>query len=102
STIINLITRLYDIDSGKIFIDDVEVRDYELFELRKHIGVVLQDVFLFHGSIYENLSFGDSSITLDKVKAAAKEIEVDEFIEMLPGAYDFVVSERGSSISLGQ
>lgn len=102
STIINLITRLYDIDSGKIFIDDVEVRDYELFELRKHIGVVLQDVFLFHGSIYENLSFGDSSITLDKVKAAVKEIEVDEFIEMLPGAYDFVVSERGSSISLGQ
>ena len=102
STIISLITRLYDINSGKIFIDDLEVRDYELFQLRHHIGVVLQDVFLFHGTIYENLSFGDETITLDRVKAAAKEIGVNDFIEMLPGGYDFVVSERGSSISLGQ
>ena len=102
STIISLVTRLYDINSGKIFIDDVELREYELFTLRKHIGVVLQDVFLFHGSIYENLSFGDETITLEKVKAAAKEIEVDQFINQLPGGYDYVVSERGSSISLGQ
>ncbi|PWN70010.1 ABC transporter ATP-binding protein [Chryseobacterium phosphatilyticum] len=102
STIISLITRLYDINSGNILIDDVDLKDYELYNLRSHIGVVLQDVFLFHGSIFENLSFGDDSITLDKIKAGAKEIEVDQFIEQLPGGYDYVVSERGSSISLGQ
>ncbi|SEF72388.1 ABC-type multidrug transport system, ATPase and permease component [Halpernia humi] len=102
STIISLITRLYDINSGKIFLDDVELKDYELYNLRKHLGVVLQDVFLFHGTVFENLSFGDESVTLEKIRAVAKDIEVDEFIESLPGAYDFVVSERGSSISLGQ
>lgn len=102
STIISLITRLYDINSGKIFLDDVELKDYELYNLRNHLGVVLQDVFLFHGTVFENLSFGDESVTLEKIRAVAKDIEVDEFIESLPGAYDFVVSERGSSISLGQ
>ncbi|OCA70823.1 antibiotic ABC transporter ATP-binding protein [Chryseobacterium artocarpi] len=102
STIISLITRLYDINSGNILIDDVNLKDYELYNLRSHIGVVLQDVFLFHGSIFENLSFGDETITLEKIKAGAKEIEVDQFIEQLPGGYDYVVSERGSSISLGQ
>ncbi|ASE62778.1 ABC transporter ATP-binding protein [Chryseobacterium indologenes] len=102
STIISLITRLYDINSGNILIDDVALKDYELYNLRSHIGVVLQDVFLFHGSIFENLSFGDDTITLEKIKAGAKEIEVDQFIEQLPGGYDYVVSERGSSISLGQ
>ncbi|CAI8719843.1 ABC transporter ATP-binding protein [Chryseobacterium sp. IT-36CA2] len=102
STIISLITRLYDINSGNILIDDVDLKDYELYNLRSHIGVVLQDVFLFHGSIFENLAFGDDSITLDKIKAGAREIEVDQFIQQLPGGYDYVVSERGSSISLGQ
>lgn len=102
STIISLITRLYDINSGKILIDNVDLKDYELYNLRSHIGVVLQDVFLFHGSIFENLAFGDNSVTLDKIKAGAKEIEVDQFIEQLPGGYEYVVSERGSSISLGQ
>ncbi|MBO6185898.1 MAG: ABC transporter ATP-binding protein [Chryseobacterium sp.] len=102
STIISLITRLYDINSGEIYIDDIELKDYELYNLRSHIGVVLQDVFLFHGSIYENLAFGDDEVTLEKIKAGAKEIEVDDFIESLPGGYEFVVSERGSSISLGQ
>ncbi|MEG2079306.1 ABC transporter ATP-binding protein [Chryseobacterium sp.] len=102
STIISLITRLYDINSGEIYIDDIELKDYELYNLRSHIGVVLQDVFLFHGSIFENLAFGDESVTLEKIKAGAKEIEVDDFIESLPGGYQYVVSERGSSISLGQ
>lgn len=97
-----MITRLYDINSGNILIDDVDLKDYELYNLRSHIGVVLQDVFLFHGSIFENLAFGDETVTLDKIKAGAKEIEVDQFIEQLPGGYDYVVSERGSSISLGQ
>lgn len=102
STIISLITRLYDINSGKILIDGIDLKDYELYSLRSHIGVVLQDVFLFHGSIFENLAFGDETITLDKIKKAAQDIEVDDFIKQLPGEYDYVVSERGSSISLGQ
>jgi len=102
STIISLITRLYDISSGKIMLDGVDIRDYELYNLRSHIGVVLQDVFLFHGSIFENLTLGDEDITLENIKKAAREIEVDEFIERLPNGYDYVVSERGSSISLGQ
>ena len=102
STIISLITRLYDINSGKILLDGIDLKNYELYSLRSHIGVVLQDVFLFHGSIFENLSFGDESVTIDKIKSVAKDIEVDEFIESLPGGYDYVVRERGSSISLGQ
>lgn len=102
STIISLITRLYDINSGTILLDDVNLTDYELYNLRSHIGVVLQDVFLFHGSIFENLSFGDESVTLEKIKSIAKDIGVDNFIESLPGGYDYVVRERGSSISLGQ
>ena len=102
STIISLITRLYDINSGKILLDDVALKDYELYNLRSHIGVVLQDVFLFHGSIFENLSFGDETVTLEKIRSIAKEIEVDDFIMSLPGGYDYVVRERGSSISLGQ
>ncbi|MGV4414342.1 ABC transporter ATP-binding protein [Chryseobacterium sp. T1] len=102
STIISLITRLYDINSGEILLDDVEIKNYELYNLRSHIGVVLQDVFLFHGTIFENLTFGDESITLEQIKEVAKAIEVDDFIESLPGGYNYVVSERGSSISLGQ
>ena len=102
STIISLITRLYDINSGKILLDDVALKDYELYNLRSHIGVVLQDVFLFHGSIFENLSFGDETVTLEKIRSIAKEIDVDDFIMSLPGGYDYVVRERGSSISLGQ
>jgi ABC-type multidrug transport system fused ATPase/permease subunit len=102
STIISLITRLYEINSGKILIDDVPLQDYEVHALRSHIGVVLQDVFLFHGSIFENLSFGDHAISLAQIREAAKEIDVDDFIMSLPAGYDFVVSERGASMSLGQ
>ncbi|MHA6697010.1 ABC transporter ATP-binding protein [Chryseobacterium sp. A301] len=102
STIISLLTRLYDRNSGEILIDGVPLEKYELYNLRAHVGVVLQDVFLFHDSIYENLAFGDPEVTPEKVKKAAKEIEVDQFISQLPGGYEYVVSERGSSISLGQ
>lgn len=102
STIISLITRLYEISSGEILIDDISLKDYEVHHLRSHIGVVLQDVFLFHDSIYENLTFGDSTISLENIRKAAQEIDVDDFIMALPGGYDFVVSERGASMSLGQ
>ena len=102
STIISLITRLYDITNGKILIDDIDIYDYELYHLHGQIGVVLQDVFLFHGSIFENLTLGNKNISLEQVKTAAKEIGIDNFIEKLPNGYDFIVSERGTSISLGQ
>ena len=102
STIISLITRLYDINSGQILLDGIDLKEYELYNLRGHVGVVLQDVFLFHGTIFENLAFGDESVTLEKIRSVAKDIEVDEFIMSLPDGYDFVVRERGSSISLGQ
>lgn len=102
STIISLLTRLYDRNSGEILIDGLPLEKYELYNLRTHVGVVLQDVFLFHDTIYENLAFGDAHVTLEKVEKAAKEIEVDQFISQLPGGYNYVVSERGSSISLGQ
>ena len=102
STIISLIPRLYEIQKGQILIDDIEVRSYELQHLRQNIGVVLQDVFLFHGSILENICFGNEDISLEKIKEAAREIGIDSFIEQLPGGYDYVVSERGSSLSLGQ
>lgn len=102
STIISLMTRLYPINSGKIKIDEIDLYDYELYYFRGQIGVVLQDVFLFHGTIFENLTLGDETITLEKVRKAAREIGIDEFIEKLPNGYNFVVSERGNSISLGQ
>ena len=94
--------RLYEIQKGQILIDDIEVRSYELQHLRQNIGVVLQDVFLFHGSILENICFGNEDISLEKIKEAAREIGIDSFIEQLPSGYDYVVSERGSSLSLGQ
>lgn len=102
STIISLITRLYDITDGQILVDDINIYDYELYHYRNQIGVVLQDVFLFHGSIFENLTFGNENITLEQVKLAAKEIGINNFIEKLSGGYNFIVSERGASISLGQ
>jgi len=101
STIISLITRFYDINSGKILLDDTDIRDYELYHLRNHVGVVLQDVFLFNDSIYENLTMGEN-ISLKSIKQAAKDIEVNDFIEKLPNGYNYIVSERGNSISMGQ
>lgn len=102
STIISLITRFYDVSEGEICLDGKSIYDYELNYLRSNIGVVLQDVFLFHGSIYENLTLGNNDISLQEIKKVAKEIAIDDFIESLPGGYGFVVSERGTSISLGQ
>lgn len=102
STIINLLSRFYDIKSGNILIDDIDIRDYRLENLRSHIAVVLQDVFLFNESILENITLGNPKITPEQIVQAAKEIEIHDFIETLPGGYDFVVSERGSTLSVGQ
>ncbi len=102
STIINLLNRFYDIKSGSICIDGTDITDFELANLRKHIAVVLQDVFLFNDSILNNITLNDDSISREDVINAAKEIEILPFIEALPGGFDYVVAERGSSLSVGQ
>lgn len=102
STIINLLNRFYDIKSGAIRIDGTDIREFELDNLRKHIAVVLQDVFLFNDSILNNISLHDPSISREDVIQAAKEIEILPFIEALPGGFDYVVAERGTTLSVGQ
>ncbi|MEN8125101.1 MAG: ABC transporter ATP-binding protein [Bacteroidota bacterium] len=102
STIINLLNRFYNIDNGKIKIDDISITDYNLHELRNHIAVVLQDVFLFSDTIYNNITLKDPTITLDDVKKAAKEIGIHEFIMTLPNDYNYNVKERGVMLSVGQ
>jgi len=102
TSIISLINRLYEIQSGKILVDKVDIRDYNIEGLRKHIGVVLQDVFLFSGSIMENITLRNPDITKAEVVSAAKMIGMHDYIMQLEGNYDFAVMERGSSLSLGQ
>jgi ATP-binding cassette subfamily B protein len=102
TTIINILNRFYEIHKGKIFIDGVELRDYELFSLRKQIAIVLQDVFLFSGSVYENITLKDPNISLEQVIDASKMIGAHEFIMRLPGDYNYQVMERGATLSMGQ
>lgn len=102
STIINLLSRFYDIDSGDILIDGKSIYSMELSNLRSHIAVVLQDVFLFNSTIYENIILGKTEISLEEVQQAAKEIGIHDFISSLPKGYHSEVSERGGSLSVGQ
>jgi len=102
TTIISLLNRLYHIQSGEIKIDDVNIEKYEIDTLRKSVGVVLQDVFLFSGSIIDNITLRNPDIPREKVIEAAKLIGMHDFIMMLPGNYDFNVMERGATLSLGQ
>ncbi len=102
TSIISLLNRLYHIQQGAIRVDDVNVNDYRLDSLRKDIGVVLQDVFLFSGSVMDNITLRNADIPRDKVIEAAKLIGMHEFIMRLPGGYDYNVMERGSTLSLGQ
>ena len=102
STIINLMNRFYEINKGEIKIDDINISAYHLHELRNQIAVVLQDVFLFSDTIYNNITLKDSSISLEEVKEAAKEIGIHDFIMTLPGGYDYNVKERGVMLSVGQ
>ncbi len=102
STIINLLSRFYDIDSGDIKIDGKSIYSVELSNLRSHIAVVLQDVFLFNSTIYENIILGNTSISLENVEQAAKEIGIHNFILSLPNGYHTEVNERGASLSVGQ
>ena len=102
TSIISLLNRLYHIQQGVIKIDGVNIEEYKLDTLRKGIGVVLQDVFLFSGSVMDNITLRNPEISREQVIAAAKMIGVDEFIMQLPGGYDYDVMERGSTLSLGQ
>ncbi|MBL6669917.1 MAG: ABC transporter ATP-binding protein [Flavobacteriaceae bacterium] len=102
STIINLLSRFYDFDKGDITIDGVSIKDFKLHTLRKEVAVVLQDVFLFADSLYNNIILFDESISEEEVIRAAKEIRVHEFIESLPGKYHYDVKERGVLLSSGQ
>jgi ATP-binding cassette subfamily B protein len=102
TSIASLMNRLYHIQKGSILIDDVKIEDYTTDALRKNIGVVLQDVFLFSGSIIDNITLRNPDITKEQVIAAAKMMDVHDFIMRLPGGYDFDVRERGNTLSLGQ
>jgi len=102
STIINLINRFYEIDSGEIAVDTVPVQNYELESLRKQVAIVLQDVFLFSDSILNNITLKNSAISLAEVTLAAKQIGIHEFIMTLPGNYSYNVKERGGMLSSGQ
>lgn len=102
STIINLLNRFYEINSGNILIDGVNIKDFKLASLRQQIAVVLQDVFLFADTIANNISLKDEKVTIDMIHEAAKRIGVDEFITSLPGGYEYNVKERGTMLSSGQ
>lgn len=102
STIVSLLNRLYHIQQGVIKIDDVDIKDFELKSLRKNVGVVLQDVFLFSGSVMDNITLRNPDISREKVIEAAKLIDMHDFIMRLPGGYDYNVMERGATLSLGQ
>jgi ATP-binding cassette subfamily B protein len=102
TTIISLLNRLYEVNRGEIRIDDIRVDGYQLDVLRKSIGVVLQDVFLFSGSVMDNITLMNPGITRDKVIEAAKLIGMHDFIMQLPGGYDYNVMERGATLSVGQ
>lgn len=102
TTIINLITRFYELQKGKILIDGFDIRDLDPKALRKNIGLVHQDVFLFSGDIRSNINLGDDSIKIDRIKAAARIVGLNNFIENLPSRYHEEVKERGATLSVGQ
>lgn len=102
SSVISLLNRFYDIQRGAIRIDGIDIQDYDIHSLRQHIGVVMQDVFLFSDSIRSNITLGNPDITDDMILRAADEVGALKFIERLPGKLDYQVMERGSTLSVGQ
>ncbi len=102
TTIISLLSRFYDVDQGRILIDGVDVREYKITDLRRHIATVLQDVFLFSGSVAHNIHLGDPDVTEERMREVARYINAERFIERLPKKYDEGVGERGSSLSVGE
>ena len=102
TTIISLLSRFYEVQKGEILVDDFNIKDLKTEDLRRHIAVVLQDVFLFSGDIKGNISLGNKDISFDRVKESAQFVGVDQFIEAMPRKYDEAVKERGSTLSVGQ
>lgn len=102
STIIGLLSRFYDVEEGQILVDGLNIKDFDLQGLRRSIGIVLQDVFLFSGSVADNIRLGDESLTPDSLRAAADTVHASSFIDHLEDKYDTPVGERGSSLSVGQ
>ena len=102
STIINLITKFYEIDSGKILIDGNNIDELKLDNIRNKVGVILQDVFMFADTIFNNITLFNRDISLEDVERSAKDLEIHDFILSLPGGYNFNVSERGGTLSSGQ
>ena len=102
STLIKLLLRLYDVDSGHILFDDIDIKDLEIHTLRKNIGLVSQDIFLFEGTVFDNIAYGNLEASEADIWEAAKLSESDEFINLLPNKKDTVVGERGQKLSGGQ
>lgn len=102
TTITNLLMRFYDVQKGQILLDGVDIRDWHLHDLRSNFAVVLQDVFLFSGSIENNIRLGNAEIGSERVEWAAKEVHADEFIQKMPEKYASEVRERGAGLSVGQ
>ena len=102
TTIINLLMRFYDVDSGEIRLDSIPAKEIKRKDLRRAFTMVLQDTWLFHGTIFENIVYGRENATLEEVKAAAKAARIDKYIESLPEGYDTVLSDDGVNISKGQ
>jgi ATP-binding cassette subfamily B protein len=102
TTLTNLLLRFYDIQEGSITFDGIDIRDLRLRDLRRNFGIVLQDPFLFSGTIESNIRLGSEGITDAEVRAAAQQVKLDEFIASLPGGFDEPVRERGATLSVGQ
>ena len=102
TTIANLITKFYEVDTGNLLIDGKDINHYTLETIRSRIGVILQDVFLFADTIFNNITLYNKDITIENVENAARELEIHDFIKSLPGGYSFNVSERGATLSAGQ
>jgi ATP-binding cassette subfamily B protein len=102
TTLVRLLVRLYDLKEGRILLDGVDIREYELRDLRRAVGVVLQDQFLFAGTVESNISLGDPAISREQVRNAAAVVDADPFIKELPDGYEEEVRERGSNFSVGQ
>lgn len=102
TTIVNLLTRFYDVSSGKIMIDGIDIKEYTRNSVRKSFGIVLQDTYLFSGTIEENIKYGSTSATYEEVKRAAKIANADTFINRLPKGYNTLLSESGSNLSEGE
>lgn len=102
STLINLLMRYYDIEEGEILVDGINIKDLSLHKLRSHFGLVLQDNALFSGTVLENITLGNKNISREDVIKASKEVEAHQFIKRLPNSYDYLLRERGASLSMGQ